>query len=426
MRTESKYLAALTFIAAAFTYFYVAVMPLHQVRADLGSPSTFLGTSSNVGNAYTVTAPNVASLNDLKYTPIFFFPSASNVAGSSVTLTVNTPAASPIITNGTVNKQTTGGITGLVPGDLQLGRLVELIYDGTQFDCHSCLHETTPAGTIRDYAGPTIPAGYVKADGTAYSRTTLSVLFNAITIPVSANTTNTNTSVVVPNSALFQVGWFVGGTNITCNSQINSIPDGTHIVLNNPATGGATGNALTIGPYPLGDCSTTFNVPNLTGRTTAGVDGSTNITATTCTNPGTLGSNCGAQTQTLQLTQLPTGITSTGTVSVAGTLSGTSAGAVTVNAISVGAHVAESNTPWSGAVVSGSGGCGGACNSATNSSGTISDATTFPAPGATFSGGSASVNGTLTGSNTLTSNNTSGQAHPILMPVSLMTKIIKT
>ena len=63
---------------------------------------------------------------------------------------------------------------------------------------------------------------------------------------------------------------------------------------------------------------------------------------------------------------------------------------------------------------------------ATNSSGTISDATTFPAPGATFSGGSASVNGTLTGSNTLTSNNTSGQAHPILMPVSLMTKIIKT
>ena len=426
MRTESKYLAALTFIAAAFTYFYVAVMPLHQVRADLGSPSTFLGTSSNVGNAYTVTAPNVASLNDLKYTPIFFFPSASNVAGSSVTLTVNTPAASPIITNGTVNKQTTGGITGLVPGDLQLGRLVELIYDGTQFDCHSCLHETTPAGTIRDYAGPTIPAGYVKADGTAYSRTTLSVLFNAITIPVSANTTNTNTSVVVPNSALFQVGWFVGGTNITCNSQINSIPDGTHIVLNNPATGGATNNALTIGPYPLGDCSTTFNVPNLTGRTTAGVDGSTNITATTCTNPGTLGSNCGAQTQTLTAAQIPSitsSATVSGTVSVAGTAS--VSGTVQVFPNGNGATLVPIAASWTGEALS-----GGANFLAPTSGSTAASGTAFPST-ASFSGGNTLTGSSAgSGSNTLngsaTSNNTSGQAHPILMPVSLMTKIIKT
>ena len=136
-----------------------------------------------------------------------------------------------------------------------------------------------------------------------------------------AATLNGTTTVTVPNSALFQVGWFVGGSNVTCNSTISSIPGGgTTIVINN-AAGASGASTLSIGPYAQGDCSTTFNLPGFLGRATVMADsvGST-LTATTCTRPASVGSSCGTQTKTLVTANLPPYTPSTSSLTLNNTL----------------------------------------------------------------------------------------------------------
>jgi len=164
---------------------------------------------------------------------------------------------------------------------------------------------TAPCTTI-DWVGVTAPSGYLLLNGQLVSRTTFAALFGCISVQgVAATTSNGSASVVVPNSALFQIGWFVSGNNVTCNSTVSTIPDGTHITIS--STAGASGaTTLTIGPYSQGDCSTTFAVGNFQGRATAmrDVAGST-LTATTCANPASQGSPCGTQIQTLVTNNLP-------------------------------------------------------------------------------------------------------------------------
>jgi hypothetical protein len=92
-------------------------------------------------------------------------------------------------------------------------------------------------------------------------------------------------------------------------------------VINN-AAGASGATTLTIGPYQQGDCSTTFNLPNYTGKFLAGVDGFTNITAAGCNNAASIGdktvvpsSQCGQQTTTLTSANLPA-YTPSGTITV--------------------------------------------------------------------------------------------------------------
>lgn len=280
------------------------------VTAQLGAVQTWAGTATGSANSPSIAIHNVGQLNDLLGVPLRFLPSGPNTGTTQLTIRLDSGG-----TLGPLNvlkASTSGSLAALIGSELQGGQIATVTYDGTQFECGSC-GATIPPGLEQDFSGITIPTGWLKSDGSAVSRTTFAGLFNTISnTAASANTTNTVASVVVPNSAIFQVGWSVGGANVVCNATISSIPDGTHIVLSNAATGsGAT--TLTIGPYPQGDCSTTFNLPNRTGRLTAGVDGSTNITATTCVNAGSLGSNCGSQTKTLVTANLPP-YTPTGTV----------------------------------------------------------------------------------------------------------------
>lgn len=349
-----------------------------------GSSFYIGGTSSNSGNNYTVASP----------VPTGF----TLVTGKVVSFTVNVAntGATQLNVNGTgltnFFRQTTTGPAPMVGGEMQANMAVLAYYDGTQFECLNCVQlALAPTGTVADFTGVVVPSGWVLANGTALSRTTFSILYNVLAFTsVSATTTNTSTSIVVPNSALFQIGWFVGGNNVTCNSTISSIPDGTHIVINNAAgAGGAT--TLSIGPYQQGDCSTTFNLPNLTGRIAAGVDGATNITSATCTNPASLGASCGAQTQTLTASQIPV-ITSTGATS--GNLS------VTVSGIGIGVGQNGQVSADGVSAIIGVQGNGSAGSASGATSGSISVSTT--------------------------SNNAGGAAHPILPPVSLVYKIIKT
>lgn len=278
-----------------------------------GTSSYIGGTGTNSGNAYVVASP----------TPLGF----TLVNGKTVSFTVPATNTGPSTLNvagtGVTNfyKQTAAGAVVMTGGELVTGMVAIAFYDGTQYQCLNCeTPSLVPTGTVVDFTGVVVPAGWILAAGQAVSRTTFSALYATLAFVVSATTVNGNANITVPNSALFQVGWSVGGSNVTCNSTITNIPNGTTITISaNAGAGGAT--TLNIGPFQQGDCSTTFNLPNYTGRAGYGIDGTTNITATSCTNAGSVGTTCGQQTRTLAVANLPA-------FTPAGTITGFS---VTVN-----------------------------------------------------------------------------------------------
>lgn len=135
--------------------------------------------------------------------------------------------------------------------------------------------------------------------------------------------------------------------------------------------------------YNNGDGSTTFGIPDLRGRILipndkmGGSAASRVTTAGSGINGAVNGSTGGTETQTLTLSQVPTGITVNGTLPV-----------------TVGSGL---NVPATGGNVSpgtGNGGSGSGPQSSVGSWG----------------------NGTFTAAGTLTSNNTSGAAHPNMPP----------
>jgi microcystin-dependent protein len=139
--------------------------------------------------------------------------------------------------------------------------------------------------------------------------------------------------------------------------------------------------------YGVGDGSTTFNLPDKTGRVSAMKEatGTRLTTAASGVDGGTMGSASGAQTQTLTLAHLPTGITVTGTITV---VSNTNV---------------EKNTNANDLVTVPTGGIPAAIAYGSPTSGTL----------------------TSTGANTLTSNNTSGNAHSIVQPTIICNYIIR-
>lgn len=372
---------------------YLALPPAQPVRAQLGAVQTWAGTATGL-NTIAISLHNVGVSGDLLGVPIRFLPAGTNAPGG-VTVTVNLDGGGTIGPVNVLKRSLSGGLTSLVGSELQASQIATITYDGTQFECSDCT-TTVPTGSIQDFVGLSIPAGWVKTDGSALSRTTFAVLFNTIVSTTTATTTVSSTNVLVPSSTGYSVGWFVGGSNVTCNVTITAIPDSTHITISsNALSSGAT--TLSIGPNPMGDCSTTFNVPNLVGRTTAMVDGGTNITSATCTNAGSIGAQCGSQTQTLTLAQLPTNIQAAN-ASQAITVA-PSAGGLT--------GVPVTTTPGNISTA----GCG-------------TGAAICPASNSASWGGTA----TFAGANAIsvTSTNTSGTSHPILPPVFLVYKIIKT
>lgn len=334
------------------------------LRAQLSAVQTYGGVAIGT-SSLLIGLSNVTQLNDLVAVPVRFFPAGVNPGASTLAITINSGGPLgplPIL------KQSQAGLVPLVGNEFQAGQLVVVIYDGTDFECMTC-GPVTPAGTEADFAGVNVPAGWLLESGQAISRAAFPVLFSAISNPSIAATTITSSAVVtVPNTNLFQVGWFVGGNNVTCNSQVQSIQDATHIVLNIAAGGGGS-TTLSIGPYGQGDCATTFQVPNRTGRLTAMLDGSTNITSASCSpvggigGAGTLGTQCGGQTSTLLTANLPpitpAGTITNGAISIGGgTLGGTTAGATTGGSQSTPINASGINPSQAASTFTGSAGGG--------------------------------------------------------------------
>lgn len=333
------------------------------------------------------------------------------------------------------------------------------------------------AGVIKKWAGLDLPAGYLWSDGSAVSRTTFATLFNAITRQTTGNTTSASPTITsVVNTARIAVGMPISGPGIPAGSMVRSFVANTSISLGSISTGAAvnatataTGVAIVIAPHGVGDGSTTFNLPNHSGRTAVGRDDlsggaanvgqvSTTMTTSNGSNGATVASAAGMFVGMYILcANVPLGTTVTQIVGLSITLSsgtgvvaGTNAavrfspyqdaqrlGAIggelghTITLADLPTGIASNGTATIGTIVANGGGAHvpGTAGSITgqlynNGGGALGN--NFPSSTSGGAGDWAAV--TLTGSGTaaVTSNNTGALAHNNADPKIVMGFIIKT
>ena len=142
------------------------------------------------------------------------------------------------------------------------------------------------------------PSLWLYEDGSNISRTTYSLLFNAIAPNLAAVVTNTlNTVTGIADTTGWSTGWAVEGVGIPGGTTIASVGVGT-ISLSNPAT--ANGTSIRVFPFSNGNGSSTFTLPGPQGRTVASLDAAGSILA----NASAIGENQGTATVTLTTDEL--------------------------------------------------------------------------------------------------------------------------
>lgn len=132
-------------------------------------------------------------------------------------------------------------------------------------------------GETAFYLGIAIPSLWYAADGRAFSRTTFSALFNALTFQTTANITNNSNQITNVQS--------LAGNEIVMGGPVEGpgIPTGTiaqsftgtgpyTVTMSQNATASSTGATISFLPHGQGDGSTTFNLPDLRGCVPAGMD----------------------------------------------------------------------------------------------------------------------------------------------------------
>ena len=153
----------------------------------------------------------------------------------------------------------------------------------------------TPVASIVLVAQTTAPAGYLKANGSAISRTTYAALFAAIyksatvTMTIAApgvitwngHGLNANdpvqftTTGALPTGFVTATNYYVVGASITTNTfQLSATAGGTAITTTGSQSGIHTAHNA---PFGIGDGSTTFNVPDLRGEFIRGWDNARGI-----------------------------------------------------------------------------------------------------------------------------------------------------
>lgn len=233
-----------------------------------------------------------------------------------------------------------------------------------------------PPGIMTEYGGITTPSGWLLCYGQAVSRTTFSKLFTAV-VPNLGTVTVTLSSpgVFTLNNHGMQIGdavyltttgalptgftantiYYVIATGLTTNAfQLASSRGGSGI----NATGSQSGtHSLFRCPHGLGDGATTFNTPDMRGRSPSGMDAMGGTAASRVTTGGSgiygdaLGATGGEETHTLSVNELAShshgsggnGFLINGGASNLATISGGSSNAVAVNSATAGTSAAHNN-----------------------------------------------------------------------------------
>lgn len=150
--------------------------------------------------------------------------------------------------------------------------------------------QTMPPGAIAPFAMSKAPTGWLKADGTAVSRTTYASLFAALVESAVVTMTIASPGVVtwtahgrsandpvkfsttgaLPTGFVAGTTYYVVGASITTNTfQLSATAGGT--AINTTGTQSGVHTAIHA-PFGTGDGSTTFNVPDLRGEFVRGLD----------------------------------------------------------------------------------------------------------------------------------------------------------
>lgn len=133
-------------------------------------------SDSGVANAYVLSPIGSKSAPHAYFTGmcVSFFVGQTNTGAS--TINVNSL--------GVKNIKARDATSDPASGDFVAGQIIELRYNGTNFIVSGgvpyAAASTTPAGTIFDFAGSSLPSGYLWCYGQAISRTTYATLFGAI------------------------------------------------------------------------------------------------------------------------------------------------------------------------------------------------------------------------------------------------------
>ncbi len=222
----------------------------------------------------------------------------------SGTLTANRIVSIPngttgfwIVTNATAGNYTVtiknSGGAASVSTDVGQGTSALLCSDGTNvFPANnSPTTGTVPAGTIITYGGLTPPVGYLWCDGTAYSRTTYSLLFTAIGTTWGAG--NGSSTFNVPNLQ----GAFLRGSGAGLNPSSRSVGSyeadkfGSHSHVASVSDPGHAHSytAPASSPLAAGSSGSAFTQAATTGSSTTGITVSISASGSNETAPKNYG-----------------------------------------------------------------------------------------------------------------------------------------
>lgn len=238
------------------------------------------GTSTGSANAQVIASTSPAGFARTPGQVVTFTAGFTNT--SSATLNVSSTGA------GTINKNTGSGNVPLTGGEIVAGNFISVIWTGTVY-----LLQSSTLGQLA-----TLNIGqWLKNDGSG----NLTLKVNSSLIDDGSGNLEVAPAVLATSGCMVP---FAGTT----------APSGW--LLCNGATISRTAFAALFAvcgiAYGSGDGVTTFNIPDLRGRVPAGADGGIGRLTTATMTSQSAGGVGGVETWNLSLSQIPTGITSSG------------------------------------------------------------------------------------------------------------------
>ena len=266
--------------------------------------------------------------------------------------------------------------------------------------------DCSAVGKIEFAMAESVPALHVAGYGQALTRTAYPAYLAKVTRAQNGTRTSGNATITgVANTAGFGAGMPVEGTGIGAGCTIASVVANTSITLNSSACVTSSGTStitVFLTGYGASGTSSTVGAPDCRGRSIAGRDGNPAALANRLTSSYFGGDSSifnkagGSESQTLQLAQLPTGITSSNLASIA-------------LATTLTKYVITTSNPAVSTSVEGG----------TLAHGYVIDVAVTAAE-------HAAATGTLAiGAVPVTSNNTSGAAHPIASPMLIAECVVR-
>lgn len=162
--------------------------------------------------------------------------------------------------------------------------------------------ERDAPGVVKAFAGFNVPATWLPCDGAAVARAAYAGLFAALTLMQGANFISGSPVVTgLADTSQMRAGMFVGGVKVVAGAKILSVDSGSQITMDIAAIGASGASVLLVAPWGVGNNSTTFNIPDIRGRTIVGSGPGAGAGLTV----RVLGATGGVETVTLGIPEIP-------------------------------------------------------------------------------------------------------------------------